>query len=148
METQVSQMGASGGESQRVILSLCVCKGEGSSPRARNVPEASSSSKSWHLHEAPQIDHCNTDEVVSPGKWHVQGQTGPPKKTQDNLTVPSPRRAGVEAKSNQASQFQVQVDPGGAEALPDQGPLKASLDPCSLAARPGELLVMPCYLTR
>lgn len=70
------------------------------------------------------------------------------KKTQDNLTVSSPRRAGVEAKSNQASQFQAQVDPGGAEALPDQGPLKASLDPCSLAARPGELLVMPCYLTR
>lgn len=48
MESRVFQtlrtMGTSGGEIQWVILSLCVCRGEGSSPRAQNIPEVSTKS--------------------------------------------------------------------------------------------------------
>lgn len=72
------EMGALGSESRRVILSLCVCRGEGSSGLGTFLKYLPSL-ESWHLHQAPQIDQCGMDEAVSLGKWHAQRQTGPPK---------------------------------------------------------------------
>lgn len=58
----------------------------------------------WHPHQAPRINQCGVDEAVSPGKWHAQGQTGPPKKLKTvSLSLP-PGELGWR-QSNQASWF-------------------------------------------